>query len=519
MFTFDRPHIDISLRRLRRDYQDRQRDLSSLGVPRTREEHGARIRQQLDEALRRSDNARPARDDLGLREGTYIEVELVRGKHPEKTLERKSLGMRPGAVNSAPNDADKVVLYIPDSARAVLEQILEDYTHGELTDAGRPKQKAFVEPIEEVRQAFLASFWTDDPNALPANLGDAIWWELWCFPGTEDRTTALVERLGGRIADPDLWMRFPEAIVIPAYATRAAIELLIFAPFSLLELRRASANATFFTEAHRDEQFQWVEHLAERVVWPGVEVPAVCLFDTGVNRAHMLIEPALSTGDLLAAREEWGGDDTEGHGTKMAGLVLYGDLTPRLMDDGVYPLVHRLESVKLLPPRGFAPNHPKSLGPITQAGVARSEINSPDRQRVFCMAITNKDTSGARSSTWSAAIDQAAAGVMLGDEDEAPKRLFVVSAGNIPPEVERDRLLPADAYPIEDPGQAWNVLTVGGYTDKINITEDDLRDWTPYAAVGDLSPFSRTSEAWPAGKIAVQARHRHGSRKSCGVTE
>lgn len=77
---------------------------------------------------------------------------------------------------------------------------------------------------------------------------------------------------------------------------------LIFAPFSLLELRRASANPTFFTEAHRDEQYQWAEHLAERVIWPGADVPAVCLFDTGVNRAHALIEPTLSVGDLLTAR-------------------------------------------------------------------------------------------------------------------------------------------------------------------------------------------------------------------------
>ena len=64
MPTFDRPHIEISSRRLRRDYQDRQRNLSGLGVPRAREEHGARIRQQLDDALRRSDGLRPDRGEI-----------------------------------------------------------------------------------------------------------------------------------------------------------------------------------------------------------------------------------------------------------------------------------------------------------------------------------------------------------------------------------------------------------------------------------------------------------------------
>ncbi len=49
MPTYNLPHIDISARRLRRDYQDRPRNLSELGVPRTREEHGARIRAQLQD--------------------------------------------------------------------------------------------------------------------------------------------------------------------------------------------------------------------------------------------------------------------------------------------------------------------------------------------------------------------------------------------------------------------------------------------------------------------------------------
>lgn len=500
MPTYDLPHIDISDRRLRRDYQDIQRDMSRVGAPRTREEHGARVRQQLLNVLQASDDARPQREELGPRQGTYLEVELIRGKHPEKSVERKSRGMHPGAVTLAANDAEKVVLYVPDAARPIVQQMLDNYTDGDLTGSGNPRNKDFVEPIEEIRQALLTSFWTDDPATLPHDPNSEIWWELWCFPGTEDSTVGLIQRLGGRTADPDLWMTFPEAVVIPALASRASIELLMFAPFSLLELRRASANPTFFTDVHRDEQYRWAEHLAERTVWPGNNVPAVCLFDTGVNRAHALIEPALSVSDLLAAREAWGGDDNEGHGTQMAGLALHGDLTPRLLDDAPHPLTHRLESVKLLPPPGFAPNHPNSLGAITQSGIARSEINSPDRHRVFCMAITNQNVSGARSSTWSAAIDQAAAGVMPGDEANAPKRLFVVSAGNIPPEIERHRLLPNDAYPVEDPSQAWNALTVGGYTDKMNITEPELNGYEPFADLGDVSPFSRTSEAWPSGK-------------------
>jgi len=140
-----------------------------------------------------------------------------------------------------------------------------------------------------------------------------------------------------------------------------------------------------------------------------------------------------------------------------------------------------------------------SLQKICQSS-ARPEISRPDRTRVFCMAVTNDNVSGSRSTAWSAAIDQAAAGVMPGDDANAPRRLFVLASGNAPAHIERNRIRPAAEYPVEDPGQAWNALTVGGYTDKIVIREEDLRDWSPLAEAGDISPYSRTSETWPQGK-------------------
>lgn len=51
---------------------------------------------------------------------------------------------------------------------------------------------------------------------------------------------------------------------------------------------------------------------------------------------------------------------------------------------------------------------------------------------------------------------------------------------------------------IEDPGQAWNALTIGAFTEKVNIEHHDLQEWNPVAEHGDLCPTSRTSLAWPA---------------------
>lgn len=57
-----------------------------------------------------------------------------------------------------------------------------------------------------------------------------------------------------------------------------------------------------------------------------------------------------------------------------------------------------------------------------------------------------------------------------------------------------------DNYPIEDPAQAWNALTVGGYTDLIEVRDKGYEDWTPMANAGELSPHSRTSVTWPQGR-------------------
>ena len=126
-----------------------------------------------------------------------------------------------------------IALYVPDDARVVLEQILDDYAHGELTGSGKPQKNNIVAPIEAIRQARLETFWTDDPDALPQSGQDQIWWELWCVRGAEPKVDALVETLGARVAPSDHRLYFPESTVIPVLASRATIELMLFATFTI----------------------------------------------------------------------------------------------------------------------------------------------------------------------------------------------------------------------------------------------------------------------------------------------
>lgn len=465
---------------------------------RDREEHGRRLQNELQAALKLADEMRATDESPGRAAGAFVEVELRAGVSPD-ILERKRDKVRPGAVNLEGNDNRKVALFIPDEKRAAFEKILADYLGAELTEEKRnPPKKEMVEAIQAFRLARLETFWTDDPRALPTEPRHEMWWALWCWRDGATAVEQVCVRLGLRIADRDRWLEFPETIVIPVLATRAAVELMLFATGGIAELRRASDTPAFFTDEVRGEQHPWIDDLASRVVWPPSDAPRVCVLDTGANRAHSLLEPALAPADQHTLDNRWGVDDdpSEGHGTAMCGLALHGDLTAILADQSARTLMHRLESVKILPPPGFASNQPTSYGALTQAAVARPEIAAPDERRVFCMSVTNENVSGATPSSWSAALDQIASGSMPGDRDPSPKRLFIVAAGNVPAEIAFDRLQPQDNYPIEDPAQAWNAVTVGGYTDLIHISEPLFADWSPMVSAGQLSPHSRTSVQW-----------------------
>lgn len=193
---------------------------------------------------------------------------------------------------------------------------------------------------------------------------------------------------------------------------------------------------------------------------------------------------------MLTCDPTWGVADSKnwsGHGTEMAGIALYGDLFKALATSSKVHLSHRLESVKMLPEEGQ--NDPKLYGAITKEAVSRAEISNPERQRVFCMAVTSPtDTNGGTPSSWSAAVDQTCFEF---------RRLMVIPVGNIRENIMCGEYLAInDLSQAENPSQAWNALVVGAYTDKVNIVDSKYSKWQTIAPAGDISPRSRTSILW-----------------------
>jgi hypothetical protein len=82
-----------------------------------------------------------------------------------------------------------------------------------------------------------------------------------------------------------------------------------------------------------------------------------------VAAEHPLIAPGLK--GAWAYDAEWGAYHhiaDGGHGTAIAGLVLYGDLEPHMNGTEAVELMHGVESMKLLPPQGFPATKPPSYG-------------------------------------------------------------------------------------------------------------------------------------------------------------
>ncbi len=376
------------------------------------------------------------------------------------------------------------------AAGAIGTLFSEDRENGELIDS-----------VASIRLAIVEDFWQDRLQFPKPE--ETIWWEVW-LRGTRalasevHRRFTELARIVGISTVSHRFVAFPERVVVHARATAKQISSSVDLMAMIGELRKGKELATYYVDLDAAGQAEFIEDVVSRFVPPGPDAPSVCILDGGVNRSHPLLEPALAEDDQYAAQDDWGVSDHDHyqHGTGMAGNALHGCLTEVMQATGAIRLRHKLESAKILP-KPPAKNEPPDYGRRMQDGVALAHIKSPKRNRVICMAVTADDhRDGGVPSLWSGAVDDMCVGVLDG-----ARKLMFISAGNMRDEICEDGYVYHDWNTtrggIEDPGQAWNALTVGAFTEKVNIEHHDLQDWEAVAESGDLCPTSRTSLAWP----------------------
>lgn len=429
------------------------------------------------------------------KEGLYLEFFGEQNKELNvKSLENITQGIRLLNVQEEDN-ITRATVYVPSEKVGYFLNKVEAYEES-LGNEKKPKNNDLIRSIEDVREAIVESFWVGNKSFIPDQT--SVWCEVWLRYSKGNQAEA-EENLDRCCQEMNIMRNprridFPERMVFLIKANRDNLANLLRRCDYIAEFRRAPEPVSFFEELSGKEQTEWVDHLLKRLEI-GNSLATVCLLDTGLSAEHPLIKPFLVQGGVQAVENSWGSSDHQGHGTEMAGIALYNDLKEQLISDDAIFIPHKIESVKILPPKGA--NDPELYGAITEQAVALAEFQNPKAERSICMAITAPEYTekDGRPSSWSGALDSLAAGV---DNEVGDKRLILVSAGNVLPSEFEHQTYPDTntLHSVENPGQSWNALTVGAYNNDIDIQDKAFSGFVPLADVGELSPYSTTSVLW-----------------------
>lgn len=504
-----KPHILLKGFRASEAFQSRNRGGGGRVRALDRAAHGQALSQQYADILQRVDIRRP-QTPQPITDETGIYVEIL--GYPGIPLPLKSLDTRDFQLRLCREIEGQEIatVFIPESRRLAFHKKITDYLNPEKDGKnGYPRNQPLLDSISEVRLADLKAFWTDAADRYPHDPDQAIWWELWLKTATpnpvapkdnrlapRDIAHQLAERIGARLGNTSLTFFGSYVILIHASARQleAAPELIA----NLEELRQAKETPNVLINMDPKEQHSWMDSLIARIRIDDNATTSVAILDAGVNFNHPLLSRVCVEQESDCWDPDWAKYDNyqhgapyNDHGSTQAGLAALGNLQPIIIETGAITLCHRIESGRILPPVGA--NDPELYGAITVGTAAKLEINQPDYNRVYSLAVTvEPEAVGGQPSSWSAEIDQFTSGI-----EDGAKRLFVISAGNnvsLIPEVDIwDQIQLAQ---IEDPAQSWNALSVGAYTEKTTNDELALNGWSPLSGPGDLAPASRSSVNW-----------------------
>ena len=472
--------------------------------PRTsRKNHASYVKKQLEKAWDRAmDEARTV-VATSVRDGVYLQIEGQKGYDlVTKSLENTSQHVRLLNI-SEEEGVTKAAVYVPAKKKDFFLKKINKYAE---TTSGSD----VVTTIEKINTAMVESLWVGKKESIPSEISD--WCEVWLRYEMNEQPEEVVNTFFEEcntleIEHKERTITFPERVIVLIKANLENLKQLMIASGHLAEIRKMITPVSFYSDMDIQEQREWTDELRGRLDVSERSNTTVCLLDTGVNNAHPLLKSVLDDSDMHAVNISKGVDDRRGHGTEMAGIATYFDLQEKLESMSLVEIYHYLESVKIL--NSPNDNDEDLYGSITQQAAYIAETENPEANRTFCMAITtpeSNDLGNGIPSSWSATIDALLVGTDEGFADDR-KRLMCISAGNT--QVEEiadadDYLAAVRLHSVENPGQAWNAITVGAYTDKTQIATKAYSDYIPVANRGGVSPFTSSSIMWEKSKWPIK---------------
>ncbi len=232
-------------------------------------------------------------------------------------------------------------------------------------------------------------------------------------------------------------------------------------------------------------------------VAPDHAAPAVCVIDSGIQEGHNLLQPGIDQDTshcfLPATPVTAVADEVApgGHGTRVAGAVLYGEDVPTA---GTLQLLFWVQNARVLNAQNTMPV--ELFPPEALRMVVERYNDGPRQTRIFNHSINARGYCRTRyMSSWAAEIDQ------LCNERDV---LVVQSVGNLPLQgvapflgiadhlgAGRDypRYLDENSVRVANPGQSLQALTVGS----IAYDAAEAGEWRTFARHASApSAFSRT---------------------------
>lgn len=478
----------------------------SHNIPkRDRTSHGEYLEKQFKKIWDQEVEERQKVSSISRRDGVYLQF---RGqKNHElivKSLEDARQNVRICNVKKE-NDTQVSTVFVPYSKKDFFLRKINKYKTSE-------KGTDVVASIESINKAMVKELWTDEAD-LPAD--KKVPCEIWLSVYKNETPTQIVEDFF-RLCDElgigyyKNYIEFPERAVVSVMANLETLKMILLNNPNVAEFRKNRTPVTFFTrENSYDEQQEWVQDLLKRISFNDSDI-SICILDKGINNAHPLISPVLHDEDMHTIFDDRIVQDisSDGHGTGMAGIAAYFNLEKALESNNKYDINHKLESVRFVDEK--IDNEVSLYADVTSQAISMVEATNPNAKRVFAMPVTtgcdftadkkDKNLFGGdgKPTSWSAGIDNLALGNYSAEETDS--RLIIVSAGNTSCyEIEEadDYKAAVQTHSVENPGQSWNALTVGAFTEKANLSSDPSeRSYVPLVEPGSYSPITSSSLMW-----------------------
>lgn len=235
---------------------------------------------------------------------------------------------------------------------------------------------------------------------------------------------------------------------------------------------------------------------APQPIGPAPDAPSVCVIDSGIQEQHVWLAPAV---DGAASQCFLPGSATDvkdevpagGHGTRVAGAILYGEHVP---DSGSPQLRVWIQNARVLDAASRIPD--ALFPPSVLRDIVRHFHKGTRATRIFNQSINATTPCRLKHmSAWASAIDQ------MSQEHDV---LFVQTVGNLachhpaPASGIAEQLASGVEYPdylarsgnrVANPGQSLQALTVGS----IAYGALEAGGWRSFASRdGEPSAFSRS---------------------------